>query len=431
MPGNSPEQELSHRSTGIRAILVHVAKERDLAQAQLEMAADLPVVKPASVRMPDAVVRSRRQPELDALRGFLLVWMTLNHLPTRVSYFTNQPLGFVSAAEGFIFLSALLTGRVFGRRLDEAGPADVWKRLEARVARLYGYHLFLLGIAFGVVATIAIHTKQPSLQGLVDFYLAHPLRAVVSSVLLIYRPPLLDILPMYILFLVGTPLALYIGRRWGWKMVLIPSVLIWIGAQFSLRVAAYNFTGSLTGFRIPFSAMGAFDLFGWQLLWIAGLWIGGGSPKILQSLPKSKLVLAIVVLVAAGFIYIRHSFLWNDLNTTPWLPFTDKWRLGVVRLCNFMALGILFSASQKFLARWFAVAPLVTLGKASLEVFCAHLLLCFAALAMVGDGSALAVAPQLAIIVCSLLGLYLVAVVSTRRQARAKVKTPLDSAAYS
>jgi hypothetical protein len=391
-------------------------KERDLAEAQLARPVEEYVVEPQSAVVPDREKSGRRQPELDALRGFLLVWMTLTHLPTHASFYTNQPLGFVSAAEGFIFLSAMLTGRIFGRKLDELGPTEVCKQLGARVARLYGYHLVLLGVAFGAVATVAVHTNQPSLQGLVDFYLAHPLRAIVSSVLLIYRPPLLDILPMYILFLALTPLALYMGRRWGWKLVLIPSALIWLAAQFGLRMAAYNLTGSLTGFRIPFSAMGAFDLYGWQLLWVLGLWIGSNPSKRMQELSQSRLVIAFALLSAAVFLFIRQSHYWTDPNAGPWAPFTNKWQLGVLRLGNFAALGVLFAASQKTVARWSLIAPFVTLGKASLQVFCAHLLFCFTALALVGDGAGLAVWPQILIVVCSLLGLYLVAVVSTRKQ---------------
>ena len=54
-----------------------------------------------------------RKPEFDALRGLFPVWMTLTHLPTRMSDLVNQPFGFISSAEGFVFLSALLVGRVY------------------------------------------------------------------------------------------------------------------------------------------------------------------------------------------------------------------------------------------------------------------------------------------------------------------------------
>lgn len=66
---------------------------------------------------------SQRQPELDALRGLMLILMTLAHLPTQAQVVTNQQLGFISEAEGFIFLSAFLTGRILGIwRMNSAFP---------------------------------------------------------------------------------------------------------------------------------------------------------------------------------------------------------------------------------------------------------------------------------------------------------------------
>jgi hypothetical protein len=115
----------------------------------------------------------------------MLILMTLAHLPTQAQVVTNQQVGFISEAEGLTFLSAFLTGRIFGHMANEFGFPTVIKRLWARALRLYGYHLFLLGIAFTVVATMAIHTKRPSLEGLLDFYLAHPIHAVCSAVLLV------------------------------------------------------------------------------------------------------------------------------------------------------------------------------------------------------------------------------------------------------
>src|ERR1700686_5570492 len=72
---------------------------------------------------------SQRLPELDALRGLMLTLMTLAHLPTQAQVITNQQLGFVSEAEGFIFLSAFLTGRIFARIANDSGFTTVIKRL--------------------------------------------------------------------------------------------------------------------------------------------------------------------------------------------------------------------------------------------------------------------------------------------------------------
>src|ERR1700719_960118 len=85
----------------------------------------------------------QRRPELDALRGLFLVWMTLTHLPTRLSDLVNQPFGFVSSAEGFVFLSALLVGRVYMRQALE-NTGTVRGRLWKRALKVYAYHLTLL-----------------------------------------------------------------------------------------------------------------------------------------------------------------------------------------------------------------------------------------------------------------------------------------------
>jgi hypothetical protein len=353
---------------------------------------------------------SQRLPELDALRGLMLILMTLAHLPTHARVVTNQQLGFVSEAEGFVFLSAFLTGRIFARVATEFGFPTVIKRLWTRALRLYGYHLFLLGIAFTVVALVAIHTKRPSLEGLLDFYLAHPVHSVFSAVLLVYCPPLLDILPMYIIFLVATPIALYIGSRWSWMLILTPSCLIWVLAQFGLRTAIHAHMVQSTGLQIPLNEMGAFDLLAWQFLWAVGLWIGAGCPGRVFKVLTSKIGVIAAVFVTVAFFLLRHPILHVQFNGWLWTGLIDKWHLGALRLLDFSSFAILFAVSRSWLARWLTISPLVSLGKASLEVFCAHLLFCFAALSLVGDGTGLSAWIQSALIATTLIGLYTVAI---------------------
>jgi hypothetical protein len=355
----------------------------------------------------------------------MLTLMTLAHLPTQAQVITNQQLGFVSEAEGFVFLSAFLTGAIFGRLANESGFPTVIKRLCARALRLYGYHLVLLGIAFTVVATVAIHTGRPSLEGLLDFYLAHPYHAAGSALLLVYCPPLLDILPMYIIFLLATPVALYLGNRWSWKVVLIPSGIIWVLAQFGLRTAIYAHMVRSVGVKIPLNEMGAFDLLAWQLLWAIGLWIGAGSPGGVFKVLTSKMSVIAALLVAAAVFLLRHPLLGVQFDGALWGGLIDKWHLGALRLVDFSSLAILFAVSRSWLARWLTISPLVSLGKASLEVFCAHLLLCFAALSFVGDGKGVPVWIQSALIAASLIGLYGVARLFVRsRSARWSTRLP-------
>src|SRR5215831_11027280 len=112
----------------------------------------------------------RRLNELDALRGFMLVWITLTHLPTVLSTYVNQPFGFVSAAEGFIFLSALFTGRNYFRLAQHDGYPAMGQKLRRRTLRLYLYHAFLLSFVFLMAVPIAASGTRPGLHNLLDFY---------------------------------------------------------------------------------------------------------------------------------------------------------------------------------------------------------------------------------------------------------------------
>lgn len=114
------------------------------------------------------------------------------------------------------------------------------------------------------------------------------------------------------------------------------------------------------------------------------------------------------LLVTAAFLLLRHPFLHVQFDGALWLGLIDKWHLGALRLLNFSSLAILFAVSRSWLARWLTIAPLVALGKASLEVFCAHLLFCFVALSLVKDAT-LPVWIQSVLIATSLIGLYSVA----------------------
>src|SRR5437764_4285892 len=216
-----------------------------------------------------------RRLELAALRGLMLVWIALTHLPTNASTYVNQPFGFVSAAEGFIFLSALFTGRIYFRMAEHDGYGPMTRRLWTRTLRLYCYHALLLAFMFLVAVPIAARGNRPGLHNLLDFYfIAGAKQAIAEAALLIYRPPLLDILPMYIIFLGFTAVGLLAARKIGWKPILITAFAVWAIAQFGFRGAEHNFMMRFIPTRIPLNEMGSFDLWAWQFLWIAGIWLG-------------------------------------------------------------------------------------------------------------------------------------------------------------
>jgi hypothetical protein len=323
-----------------------------------------------------------RRPELDALRGLFLVWMTLTHLPTRFSDYTNQPIGFVSAAEGFVFISALLVGRIYMRdSLENASGVRV--KLWKRSLQIYAYHLLMLTLLFTVAAAFAVHTHKAALNHLLNFYLAHPFVAIAGSVLLLYCPPLLDILPMYVTFLFFSPMLLSIAARFGWRRILAVSALVWLLAQFGLRDLVHNWIVQITHLPIPLQETGAFNLFAWQGVWVIGLWIGARSA--LGDTPLShtpRWVVSFSLVACLFFIGIRHGWLGPHL-TQPALGIQlDKWQLGWLRIINLVTFTVVVYWMRPVLVRLIAIEPFLTLGKASLRVFCAHLFFVFVGLAL-------------------------------------------------
>jgi hypothetical protein len=355
---------------------------------------------------------TKRISELDSLRGFLLVWMTLTHLPTRVSAYSNQVIGYTSAAEGFILLAAVLTGQIQSRAKAQYGDAVARKKLFRRALRIYSYHLVLLGTAFCLGSAAAVYLHRRQLQYLLDFFIDHPAISILAAPLLLYNPPLLDILPMYILFMLLTPTVLWAAERRGWTQVLGASGCVWLLAQCNLRGWIYSGLAHWR-FPIPLHEMGAFDVFAWQFLWISGLALSGMRfpsrwPKWLVTL-CGAIALVLFVCRHAAFDAVTGPVLFDVL--------VDKWRLGILRLVDAAALGILLLRFGSPLANSALGARLAILGRASLEVFAAHVICCFAFLGVGQADGHLALWQDAVILAMTLRSLFWVAERVRRRRA--------------
>src|SRR6266576_1319043 len=149
----------------------------------------------------------------------------------------------------------------------------VWRRAFTIYACQVGLLLFLLT----VVAPLGAAKDQPAITNLVSFFNREPLEAVSSGLVLLYDPALLDILPLYVLFMLATPAVLTLSLRRGWVPILSFSFGLWLLAQFGVGQAIYQTIASVARFDMPYAQTGAFSLLAWQLLWIIGLWMGSAK----------------------------------------------------------------------------------------------------------------------------------------------------------
>src|SRR6202034_1868045 len=370
------------------------------------------------------MVSTGRRLELDAIRGVMLVWIALTHLPTAASAWVNQPFGFVGAAEGFIFLSALFTGRIYFRIAERDGYPAMGRKLWGRTLRLYGYHALLLAFTFLVAVPIASRGNRPGLHNLLDFYfMAGPKQAVTEAALLIYRPPLLDILPMYIIFLLFTLIAIPLARSIGWKSILWTSFFFWVLAQFGFRNAEHTFMMRYIPTRIPLNEMGSFDLWAWQFLWFVGVWLGvrwAQENLAIETWARRAVVPSVVIAV---FCFIMRRKLAHGFELGAFEFLFDKWHLGAIRILDFGAVAALLILSQSITKRA-AIRPLVLLGQSSLQVFCVHLLFCFAGLTLMGNASMLNGWRQFTLIGVTFTAMLITAKIFSKSEAKNERQRP-------
>jgi hypothetical protein len=373
----------------------------------------------ASASAPRAVVSACAKPtrryDLDWLRGLMLVLMTITHLPTAFSGRLSQPFGFVSAAEGFVFLSAFLVGSVYTRTGLEQGPVAMGNAIAARALKVYAAHAGLLLFLFFVLVPTTSSLATNAITDLASFYVQHPAEALASSLLLLYNPPLLDILPMYVVFLALTPWVLRFSALQSWIPVFAASAALWVLSQLGAGRVLYDQVAGVLHLTASYRETGAFSFLAWQLLWIAGLYAGTRvtrEPRASQNgSMHGQALLRVAVAVAVIFFLWRHLIGQAPFGSNSTLnALFDKWHLGPLRLLNFVALAILAVCGRNLLDRWAQKSTIAVLGRASLAVFCAHLIVCLILLAIVGNAPL--TAPRVldaALLVGSLVLLYGVA----------------------
>jgi hypothetical protein len=304
-----------------------------------------------------------RDIRLDALRGLFLFIIAAVHVPSPLSSVLHEPFGFISAAEGFIFLSAALAGRVYGRVLDQDGRAAMTRKIWSRARLVYIVHVAVM-LPVALIVWLVARDVTPLANHFHDF-LTHPLSSLALIPLLLHQAPLFDILPMYVVFLLATPLVLAAARRWGWGVILSVSALGWFSAQFE-------------ALRLPADALlpvrgGSFNVAAWQMLWFAGVALGEQTrrgPVIPARLHKVVLVLA-GALVLAG-LGGRHGLIPLTGSLADLFTWVDKWTLGPLRLLNFAAWVVLLLAWNPQPPVWLMRQAAVW-GRHSLAVFALHL----------------------------------------------------------
>lgn len=323
-----------------------------------------------------------RNYQLDFFRGFFLIIITVDHFFSKtnvIKHFTHEYVGWVSAAEGFVFLSGLTAGLVYTHKLVQKGQAHIATAAKKRAWTIYKYHIILLFLT--IMLLFSHYSMQAFWAERFSLVIEKPLLAAVLGSLLHYQPIYFDILPMYAVFILPVPLIVKGFQRGYFWQILSFSCFVYLIGTSDIRVLSLAWLPQSMYFDF-----GAFDLLCWQLLFVAGLLVGHlmyhGRTGVMV---KNRGILSVSILLSVSLFFLKtllaevdSSTLDSWLGSYSWLgnySFVDKGNLRPVRLLNFTSLFFIVAFIASKYKRWFTYKPLCYLGTHSLEVFSLHIIL--------------------------------------------------------
>ncbi|CDZ73309.1 OpgC protein [Neorhizobium galegae bv. orientalis] len=334
---------------------------------------------------------------IDGMRGYFLVFMVLNHLIFAGGYFlvkiNHNQLAFVEDAQGFVFLSGLLIGMVYAKKMLKNGYAAGRTAIYNRAFELYRY-------AMGIVLVVLV--AQMLLPGAYSIWFNwlgyttfdDPLRLAAIATFL-YQPTFMDILPQYIVYMLFAPMLVKLVLEDKWHYVVAGSVILWMAAQLGLQQIATTPLNDLVmgaddqGIRV------SFNLLGWQVVFYSGLVLGAltSAGKIKWSnilSPDNTFIPKVALLMVLFFLPLRlitaHELMPPHM-IGKFASMEIRADFGPVYLLNFAAVAILVTwlivAGPKHKDEWvrriagaitwvFSIKYLQLLGRHSLYVYVWH-----------------------------------------------------------
>ncbi len=316
------------------------------------------------------IIPTGRDLRLDLFRGLALWLIFLDHIPSNmVAWVTIRNYGFSDATEIFVFISGYTAAFVYGREMLNRGLVIAGARILRRAWQVYVAHIFLFMLYMAELAYVTTTFENPLFSEEIDLLqaLKEPSSSLVRALLLIYQPPNLDILPLYIALLAGFPPVLWLLLRRP-NLALLGSVALYaVTWKFGLALVAYP------------RGQWFFNPLAWQLIFVFGAWCALGGATRLADVIRSRAALALAIAYLL-FAFVM-SLTWYsdafDRRVPEWLSEfvypIDKTNLDVLRFAHFIALAALTTRFVRRDSPWLespALRPIIMCGQHSLEIFC-------------------------------------------------------------
>lgn len=340
---------------------------------------------------------------IDGLRGYFLVFMLINHLVFAGGYWlvkiNHNQLAFVEDAQGFVFLSGLLIGMVYVRKMAKNGYEAGRAAIYSRAFELYRY---AMGI---VLVALAAQMVLPGAYYIWYNWLGYttfddPMRLAAIATFF-FQPTFMDILPQYIVYMIFAPMLVKLVIDGKWAYVMIGSLIVWMAGQIGVQKLI---TDPINSFLMRPDDQGmrtSFNLFGWQIVFYSALVLGALTSlnripwgKIFA--PENSFIPLAAVSVCLFFLPLRIMTAYGLMPPELAAKFATleiRTDFSVVYLLNFMAAAALMTwmliAGPKHSAVWvrkianaliwvFSIRFLQLLGRHSLYVYVWHVAIVYA-----------------------------------------------------
>lgn len=317
----------------------------------------------------------------DLLRGYFLLAIILNHLywyPNGFDWVAARGELFVTAAEGFFLISGIILGIVRGRKLIDKPFRIAALSLLKRGAQLYAASIILM-LIFTLIGWWFFYENpglKPGIRPIDEPFLA----VLFGALSFDYIYGWADYLRLYAIFLLMSPLALWLLRKGKWYLLILGSLGLWL-----------LFPESGTSARSDELLMPI----AWQLIFFSGFTIGFYWKKLnewwqgLGAVLRKRLVIgmvtAAVVTIVANIVVVfgkdvpgigaQFAAIHKTLE-----PFFHKESLPLTRLFLFalwFSFGFwLFKRYEAFIVKWFGWL-LLSFGQNSLYVYIIHAFVVF------------------------------------------------------
>jgi len=319
-------------------------------------------------------IQLERIDAIDLIRGYFLFVIVIDHLGRffgLYDLFTGRAHQWVSAAEGFFFVSGMMIGLVRGRKMLDKPLLESVKKVFSRSLQLY-----LWGVGLTLLFTF-IAQFLVGVPGLKEgsFYNEPITKLLVYAFSLRYNYGWTDFLGYYAIYLLLSPIALWLLRRGYWFILLFISTVIWyIGGNSQLSMQLLFFSGSIIGFYLPEIEYWFKHLSTRMKLLTSGLIVSLASITIALSFFFNTFIDTLHNVAHYPHFGLNVEKLFT-LNASTIAPYFDRYRLAPGRLILFM---LWFSALYILARRYEALIKkllggfLIIYGQNSLYVYIVH-----------------------------------------------------------